>query len=154
MYYSLWRVAGMTHCSVLGWNHLFRSSRMWCLCLPAAPLNDHLAAVRPIARKQYMQEGYAVKNDEKVDIAVNFDRTWQKRGHTSHNGIRIAIDLLTGYVGYNICVHCERFERNVDKGVSSICIIEDLCTGGLVNPGLGLRTRKLNSRGSRCQNWH
>ena len=120
-------------------------------------MNDHLAADRPILRKQYMQEGYADQNDEKVDIAVSFDGTWQKRGHTSHNGIGIAIDLLTGYVVdlevfSNICVHCERFERNVDKGVPSFCIIDDVCTGGLVNPGLGLGTRKLNSRGSQCQN--
>ena len=83
-------------------------------------LNDHLAAVRAIVRKQYIWEGYADQNDEKVDIAVSFDGTWQKRGHTSHNGIGIAIDLLTGYVVdfevlSNICVHCERFERAEDN---------------------------------------
>ena len=83
-------------------------------------LNDHLAAVRAIVRKQYIWEGYADQNDEKVDIAVSFDGTWQKRGHTSHNGIGIAIDLLTAYVVdfevlSNICVHCERFERAEDN---------------------------------------
>ena len=83
-------------------------------------LNELLAAVRAIVRKQYIQEGYADQNDEKVDIAVSFDGTWQKRGHTSHNGIGIAIDLLTAYVVdfevlSNICVHCERFERAEDN---------------------------------------
>ena len=29
------------------------------------------------------------------DVAVSYDGTWQRRGHSSHNGIGIAIDLLT-----------------------------------------------------------
>ena len=39
------------------------------------------------------QRGKAVK-----DIAVTYDGTWQKRGHSSHNGVGVVIDLHTGLV--------------------------------------------------------
>ena len=31
-----------------------------------------------------------------LDVAISFNGSWQKRGHSSHNGIDSVIDLLTG----------------------------------------------------------
>ena len=50
-----------------------------------------------------------------LDIAVSFDGTWQKRGHTSHNGVAAVIDLLTGLpIDYevlsNYCSKCANEE--------------------------------------------
>ncbi|KAK1874926.1 Protein RAD61 [Dissostichus eleginoides] len=33
-----------------------------------------------------------------INISVSFDGTWQKRGFTSHYGIGVCIDILTGLV--------------------------------------------------------
>ncbi len=46
-----------------------------------------------------------------LDIGVSFDGSWHKRGHSSHNGIAVAIDLLTGLpldfeVLSNFCHKC------------------------------------------------
>ena len=31
-----------------------------------------------------------------LDIAVSYDGSWHLRGHSSHNGLGVEIDLLTG----------------------------------------------------------
>ena len=36
--------------------------------------------------------------DAVIDIGVSFDGTWQKRGFTSHYGVGVCIDILTGLV--------------------------------------------------------
>ncbi len=36
--------------------------------------------------------------DAVINIRVSFDGTWQKRGFTSHYGIGVCIDLITGLV--------------------------------------------------------
>ncbi|XDV25581.1 hypothetical protein PO909_029478 [Leuciscus waleckii] len=36
--------------------------------------------------------------DAMINISVSFDGTWQKRGFTSHYGIGVCIDILTGLV--------------------------------------------------------
>ena len=46
------------------------------------------------------------------DIAVSFDCAWQRRGHSSNNGVAAVIDLLTGLpVDYevlsNFCLKCK-----------------------------------------------
>lgn len=37
-------------------------------------------------------------NEDVIDVAVSYDGTWHKRGHTSLYGIGIVIDILTGLV--------------------------------------------------------
>lgn len=76
-------------------------------------LREHLTLVHQIVRKQYISDGLASADTDVIDISVSYDGTWQKRGHTSHNGIGVAIDMHTGYVVdfevlSNICVTCER----------------------------------------------
>ena len=39
-------------------------------------------------------------DDEIIDLAVSFDGTWMKRGHTSAYGIGCVIDTVTGLVQY------------------------------------------------------
>ena len=89
-------------------------------------LRDHLATVRDIVRLKYIEDGQARPEDAVVDICVSFDGTWHKRGHTSHTGIGVAIDILTGYVVdfevvSNFCLVCER-EKNMedDRTLSSL----------------------------------
>ncbi len=59
-------------------------------------------------------EAIGTKPDEQgvLDIAVSYDGTWQKRGHSSHNGIGCVIDLITGLpIDYevlsNFCLKCK-----------------------------------------------
>lgn len=47
-------------------------------------------------RKAYGEVGVQPDSEGTLDIGVSFDGSWQKRGHTSHNGIGCTIDLLTG----------------------------------------------------------
>lgn len=37
-------------------------------------------------------------DDEIQWIDVSFDGTWQRRGHVSHYGVGVVVDVLTGYV--------------------------------------------------------
>ena len=60
----------------------------------------------------YKEIGLTANGDGVLDIAVSFDGAWGKRGYSSHNGLAIAIDLLTGLpVDYevlsNFCLNCK-----------------------------------------------
>jgi hypothetical protein len=53
------------------------------------------------------------KPDDVLDICVSFDWTWHKRGHSSHYGVGIAIEVESGLiidaqVLSNFCVGCKR----------------------------------------------
>ncbi|KAG0428678.1 hypothetical protein HPB47_024356 [Ixodes persulcatus] len=50
------------------------------------------------AAQAVRKEKGAGDSDELVDVAVSFDGTWHKRGHTSHFGLGAAIDLDSGLV--------------------------------------------------------
>jgi len=65
--------------------------------------------------KEYEKLGVLPDDNGVLDIAVSFDGSWQKRGHSSHNGIGSVIDLLTGlpidfHVLSNFCHKCRYFE--------------------------------------------
>ena len=64
-----------------------------------------------IIRQKYAEIGIFPDKDNILDVAVSFDGTWQKRGHSSHNGAAIVIEILTGLpVDYevlsNFCHQC------------------------------------------------
>ena len=40
----------------------------------------------------------SIQPDDIIDIAVTFDGSWQKRGHSSHYGLGAVIELETGLV--------------------------------------------------------
>ena len=63
-------------------------------------------------RAAYKEIGIVPDDQGVLDIAVSYDGTWQKRGHSSHNGIGCAIELLTGLpIDYevlsNFCLKCK-----------------------------------------------
>ena len=63
----------------------------------------------------YADIGVTPDSDGVLDISVSFDGSWQKRGHTSHNGMASVIDLLTGLpIDYeilsNFCFKCKAME--------------------------------------------
>ena len=60
----------------------------------------------------YRDLGETTEKNGILDIAVSFDGAWQRRGHSSHNGVAAVIDLLTGLpVDYevlsNFCLKCK-----------------------------------------------
>ena len=66
---------------------------------------------RDIIANAYEEIGVHEDEHGILDIAVSYDGTWQKRGHTSHNGAAAVIDLLTGLpIDYevlsNYCSKC------------------------------------------------
>ncbi len=66
---------------------------------------------REILKDAYAEVGVNEDKDGILDVSVSYDGTWQKRGHTSHNGAACTIDLLTGLpidfeVLSNYCSKC------------------------------------------------
>ncbi|GFV28825.1 uncharacterized protein TNCV_2049421 [Trichonephila clavipes] len=53
---------------------------------------------RQAAREAHLKVDASLKNQEIIDVSVSYDRTWQKRGHTSNLGLGIIIDILSGLV--------------------------------------------------------
>ena len=49
-----------------------------------------------VVHQKYAEIGVLPDSDGILDISVSFDGSWQRRGHSSHNGIATVIDLLTG----------------------------------------------------------
>ena len=70
--------------------------------------------------KVYSEPGATPDQNGILDIAVSFDGAWQRRGHSSHNGVGTVIDLLTGLpVDYevlcNFCYKCQAAAGKADK---------------------------------------
>lgn len=68
--------------------------------------------------ESYSVLGVEPDEDGVLDIGVSFDGSWHKRGHSSHNGIAVVIDIITGLpVDYevlsNFCLKCH-FSRKED----------------------------------------
>ena len=55
-------------------------------------------AVEKVAKNSMMEASVEVKQQEGNDIGISFDGTWQKRGHSSLNGVAAAISVTTGKV--------------------------------------------------------
>ncbi len=47
-------------------------------------------------RNKYAEIGQMPDQDNIVNIALSYDWSWQKTGHSSHVGVGIVVDLLTG----------------------------------------------------------
>lgn len=48
--------------------------------------------------KEQIRQAYADTDPDVINISVSFDGTWQKRDLTSHYGIGVCIDVITGLV--------------------------------------------------------
>ena len=63
-----------------------------------AKLSDRLGdAVEKVA-KSMIEAASEVKQKEGKDVGISFDGTWQKRGHSSLNGVAAAISITNGKV--------------------------------------------------------
>ncbi|GFR64715.1 hypothetical protein ElyMa_000184600 [Elysia marginata] len=52
---------------------------------------------------QEVKAAHGKAGDDIVDIAVSYDGTWQKRGHTSNHGLGVVIEVTTGLaVDYHV----------------------------------------------------
>ena len=76
--------------------------------------------IRNIVKAEYLKLDRRSTDVDTVDIAVSYDGAWQKRGHTSRNGVFVAIDVLTGYVVdfevmSNYCQVCEKGPKKDDS---------------------------------------
>ncbi len=65
----------------------------------------------------YSAVGVVPDDDGILNIGVSFDGSWQRRGHSSHNGVACVIDLLTGLpIDYevlsNFCLKCQLASEN------------------------------------------
>ena len=85
-------------------------------------LEEYFRIIRIIVKEEHLKlEKRRTDVDvDTVDIAVSYDGTWQKRGHTSRNGVFVAIDVLTGYVVdfevmSNYCQVCEKRPKKDDS---------------------------------------
>ena len=63
-------------------------------------------------RAAYKEIGIVPDGESVLDIAVSYDGTWQRSGHSSHNGIGCAIELSIGIpIDYevlsNFCLKCK-----------------------------------------------
>ena len=77
-----------------------------------ATFNEISEQSRKAITEAYSDLGIHADDRGILDIGVSFDGSWQKRGHTSHNGMASVIDLMTGLpidfeVLSNYCNKCK-----------------------------------------------
>ena len=64
-----------------------------------AVLNSEVLKKAHVAvRKAHIDSDPTLENNEVLDIAVSYNGTWHKRGHSSLYGLGLVIDILTGLV--------------------------------------------------------
>lgn len=69
------------------------------LCLENEKLRKEiLTLAREAVRKAHIEEDPSLTNQDVIDVAVSFDGSWPKRGHTSLIGFGAVVDILTGLV--------------------------------------------------------
>eukprot|EP00795_Rhopilema_esculentum_P002650 gene2650-847_t len=70
-----------------------------------------------VIKQAYRDIGVVPDKNGILNISVSFDGTWQRRGHSSHNGVGAVIELITGLpIDYeilsNFCLKCKIAEEN------------------------------------------
>ena len=61
-------------------------------------LSDCFKKAAQKVRSYCMMKDAALNNDSVIDIAISYDGTWHRRGHSSHHGVGTAIHIETGLV--------------------------------------------------------
>ena len=61
-------------------------------------IDKHLTWTRKNLREKLKKDNPGLVDDEIVDIAVTYDGTWSKRGHTASYGFGFVISVETGQV--------------------------------------------------------
>ena len=77
-----------------------------------ATFEELLKSSREAIKNSYKDIGIVPDEQGILDIAVSFDGSWQRRGHSSHNGVASVIELMTGLpldyeVLSNFCGKCK-----------------------------------------------
>lgn len=77
-----------------------------------------LRKAHTIIREAHIESDPSLEKDQPIDIAVSYDGTWMRRGHSSLYGIGIVIDIMTGLVvDYEIlskyCSLCSQNEKKM-----------------------------------------
>ena len=67
---------------------------------------------RHAIKNAYKDIGVVPDSEGILDVSVSYDGSWQRRGHSSHNGMAAVIDLMTGLpidfeVLSNFCLKCK-----------------------------------------------
>lgn len=68
------------------------------LLLNAKEKEEILKESRAAVRRAHQVLDPTLTDEDVLDIAVSYDRSWQKRGNTALFGIGVVVDLLTGIV--------------------------------------------------------
>ena len=76
-----------------------------------------VAETRQAIKDTYKDIGVVPDKDGVLDVSVSYDGSWQRRGHSSHNGMAAVIDLMTGLpidfeVLSNFCLKCKISSEN------------------------------------------
>ena len=71
-----------------------------------------VAESRQAIKDAYKDIGVVPDNEGILNVSVSYDGSWQRRGHSSHNGMAAVIDLMTGLpidfeVLSNFCLKCK-----------------------------------------------
>ena len=79
-----------------------------------------LENARQKVKREHYKESPDITGQAIINIAVSYDGTWQKRGHTSNYGIGCVVDILTGLViDFEIlskyCHVCSLSERQLGR---------------------------------------
>ena len=67
-----------------------------CCALTAEFLEFHFNWFQTAIFNAYSALGVQPDDQGILDIAVSYDGAWQRHGFSSHNGVGLVIDLLTG----------------------------------------------------------
>ena len=83
-------------------------------------IDKHLTWTRKNLREKLKKDNPGLLDDEIVDIAVTYDGTWSKRGHTTSYGFGFVISVETGQVidyGFRskICTSCNKQKEYKDS---------------------------------------
>ena len=85
------KVLGMNNMHVKTYQRHHRSLQQACQSVADANMNTAAEVIRGVY-------GDLMDDDGIIDMTVNYDGTWQKRGFTSHHGVGVAIEVQTGLV--------------------------------------------------------
>ena len=61
-------------------------------------VEECLARSAKAIREYYVRLDDTLTNDDTIPLVVSYDGTWHKRGHSSHHGIGVIIEVHTGFV--------------------------------------------------------
>lgn len=110
-------ISTATSPTVEPYKHLDVNSRMVAAMRSYRYWTCRIARILP-----FLQHGKEI-----IDIAVTYDGTWQKRGHTSHHGAFLVVDLLTGLIlDYvvlsNYCQECTLAKQSLGADSAEFAI--------------------------------